>query len=36
VSDVPIALAFVVIVGCIAVLWCWSLYLLNRGVGIRS
>jgi ABC-2 type transport system permease protein len=36
VSDVPIALAFAVIVGCVAVLWSWSLYLLNRGVGIRS
>ncbi|MCA1853065.1 MAG: ABC transporter permease [Beggiatoa sp.] len=36
VSDVSIALAFAVIVGCIAILWCWSLYLLNRGVGIRN
>ena len=36
VSDVRIALAFAVIVGCVALLWCTSLYLLNRGVGIRS
>jgi ABC-2 type transport system permease protein len=36
VSDVPIELAYAVILGCIAVLWSTSLYLLNRGVGIRS
>ncbi len=36
VSDVPIELAFGVIGACTLVLWCWSLFLLNRGVGIRS
>lgn len=36
VSDVPIELAYAVILGCIAVLWSTSLYLLNRGIGIRS
>ncbi len=36
VSDVPIAVCFAVIAGCTLVLWCWSLYLLDRGIGIRS
>jgi hypothetical protein len=36
VSDIPIITAFTVIVSFIVVLWTLSLYLLNKGVGIRT
>lgn len=36
VSDIPITTAFTVIIVFIVVLWTLSLYLLNKGVGIRT
>ncbi len=36
VSDIPIITAFSVIISFIIVLWTLSLYLLNKGVGIRT
>jgi len=36
VSDIPLFVAFGLILGCIAVLGWYSLYLLERGVGIKS
>ena len=36
VSDIPLAQAFIVISGLVVLLTAWSLYLLERGVGLRS
>ena len=36
VSDIPLAQAFMVIGGFVVLLTAWSLYLLERGVGLRS
>ncbi len=36
VSDIPIAVAYSMIIGFIVILFSFSLYLLNKGVGIRS
>ncbi|MBX9605556.1 MAG: ABC transporter permease [Gammaproteobacteria bacterium] len=36
VSDIPLARAFVVIASLVVVLTVWSLYLLKRGVGLRT
>ena len=36
ISDIPLAQAFMVIGGFVVLLTAWSLYLLERGVGLRS
>ena len=36
VSDIPVVLAFTIILGFIVVLGTWALVLLNRGTGIKS
>ncbi len=36
VSDIPIATAFALIVAFLAGLFCWAVWLLTRGTGIRS
>lgn len=36
VSDIDLTVAFIIIIAFIVALFCWSLSLLNRGVGIRT
>ena len=36
VSDIRVGIALGIIVACIVVLWCWCVWLLRRGTGIRA